>query len=913
MNIHRTTLLAVAALSAAIAVPQNDGLRSSSSLYLQALSKPDVSLTFDIKGQGRRFNPTWGLDQAYISAQFLKKGKNHMGKENVSIGRTSFRVLNPLKNDKDLTTEMIEGLQTRATNFDLIDKELPLLVNCDNGYPEEYTGGRINTYYTLNKKANVDHWKAVIAAHVDWMKAKTKHPIIGVSPFNEPDDALEKNKVGEIQGTEDDEAKIAKALKEMSSMSGILIAGGNTLNDDNALKWFNSGKQYYDWGNTHQLAGSFDNFAGFFQQLQKDGKVGYDDEMHNVAEAMVGLEYGMTVGIWWQFDSRARGEFCQISRHGERLAYGEHRNNWTAASVWRHDDGRVKAFVGGSERQSVTTNYQFVSTNREVYYDGYGPVREFLMKLPSGKSGDYMQPAQTNAERVIDVTWGDDVPVAPVTAGVYRLVNKSNSKVATVSGDNIAMASYSATDTKQQWNVAPAVSATSKYGGDFSFFDITSVSNNAIHMNVVDFSTSEANVMAYTMNEKADVNEQWYLEYVGDSFYYIRNRESALYLATSADDNVIQTTMKTSATDLNRMLWRLVPVDIRPERIAPAKPSGLSAETHSASVTLSWTANTESDLAGYLVLRAEKGTDDWNTIGRMVPTTTFTDNTCRQGVTYLYKVKAVDKAQNRSRQASDEVEATPTGEHSLIAHWKMDDNLNDETPNMMDAKMNGTASFVDRTAGGEVVGKALTMKASSSQYVQLPYEVANSDELTVAMWVYLKNSSAWQRLFDFGNDTDHYMFLTPKNADSNVMRFGIKNGGSEQVVNCKTALSISQWKHVAVTIGKDKTVIYVDGKEAGSSTGITIRPSDVHPVLNYLGRSQFASDPFLNANLSDVRIYNYAVSADDVQTIMNGGTLTTVKTLKDKSMEPTVYGLDGVRRASPKKGLNIIDGKKVVR
>ena len=66
----------------------------------------------------------------------------------------------------------------------------------------------------------------------------------------------------------------------------------------------------------------------------------------------------MTVGIWWGFDSRARGEFCQISRKGVRLSYGEHRANWTAASVWRHDDGRVKAFLGSSEPQAAPTEYQ---------------------------------------------------------------------------------------------------------------------------------------------------------------------------------------------------------------------------------------------------------------------------------------------------------------------------------------------------------------------------------------------------------------------------------------------------------------------------------------------------------------------------------------------------------------------------
>lgn len=36
---------------------------------------------------------------------------------------------------------------------------------------------------------------------------------------------------------------------------------GNTLNSDQALPWYNYLKDQLDEGNTHQLAGSFDNFA----------------------------------------------------------------------------------------------------------------------------------------------------------------------------------------------------------------------------------------------------------------------------------------------------------------------------------------------------------------------------------------------------------------------------------------------------------------------------------------------------------------------------------------------------------------------------------------------------------------------------------------------------------------------------
>lgn len=913
MNNLRTTFLAVAVLNAAISVAQNDGQRSSSSLYLQALAKPDVSLSFDVTAQGKRFQPIWGLDQAAVGAQVIKKGINHMGKENISIGRVAFRYTWPLVNDSVLASPLIDTLRIRCTNFNQVSPTLPLVLTADQGaFEYRDAQGNVKThaphdYYVKNSVANNEHWAAMINSHVHWIQKNTKHPVLGISPFNEGDYWSK-----EEGATPQKHYQVAKLLKEnYPRCADAIMVGANTLNNDKALDWYNPGKSIYEWGNTHQLAGSFDTFAAFYQQLEKDGKVGYADEMHNVAEAMVGLEYGMTYGIWWGFDSRARGEFCQISRNGSRLAYGEHRSNWTAASVWRHDDGRVKAFVGGSERQAVTTTFQLVSTDRLVYYDGYGPQRELVKTLPGGTG---YQKGQTNAECVIDVTWGEDVPVVPITAGVYRLVNKSASKYATWSGDNIALMNYSEASKMQQWNVSPAVSANCKYGGDYSFYDFVCVANNATRMNVLNFSTGNANVIGYAQNAVPDTNEQWYLEYAGDGYYYIRNRESAQYLAASTDGtDVVQSTMSATASQTvrNRMQWRILPVDVKYERVTPAQVQGLTAQANAASVTLSWTANTDSDLAGYMVMRAEKGSNEWNTVGRMVTTNTFTDNTCRQGVTYIYKVKAVDTAQNRSILASEEVEATPTGRRSLVAHWQMEDNLNDETANIMDAVAYGNVSYVD---AGTSTGKALRLinnNSNNQQYVQLPYEVAGSEELTVAMWVKLQSNTTWIRLFDFGYDTDHYLFLTPNGG--NVMRFAIKNGAEEQTVDCQSKLPTGLWKHVAVTIGKEKTTIYVDGEVAGSSTAITISPADVRPVLNYLGRSQFVADPLFQGQIDDVRIYNFAITADDVKTIMAGGEAVAVKTPTTAAQPNVIYDLNGVRQKAPKKGINIIDGKKVMK
>ena len=901
MNNKRNILFVVAALGAATAFAQ-EPVRSSSSLYLHAQKKADVSLPYAISAEGKRFQPTWGLDQAWPNESNLLKGINHMGKDNIGIGRTAFRYSVALTNDSVLGAADITALRERNTIFNKLSATLPLVFTADQEAvgPNDANPDRVPPeYFVKNKSANIEHWAAMINSHVHWMQANTKHPVVGISPFNEPDYWST-----EEGATPDKQWQVAKLLKEQyPRCAEIPMVGGNTLNNDKALEWYTPGKQYYEWGNTHQLAGSFDNFAGFFQQLKKDGKVGYADEMHNVGEAMVGLEYGMTVGIWWGFDSRARGEFCDISRNGVRLAYGEHRNNWTAASVYRHDDGRVKAFVGSSERQAKTTTYQFVSTERDVYYDGYGPVHEFVMEMPGGTG---YQTGQTNGERVINVTWGEDVPPSEIN-GTYKLLNKVSGATGNVvsytsSGDIIKQSKYTGTK-KQQWTVKPC---SSRIGGDFSFYDIESVDNANIRMNVKDYSKSQADILAWTQDGPTS-NEQWYLEYDGNGYYLIRNRESALYLASAGTGTMakIIQTPELTGTNRDRMLFRFVPVDVTYDTAAPAKPAGLLAESQSASVRLSWTANTETDVEGYMVVRAPKGTDDWNTIARQLTETYFVDNTCRPNTSYIYKVKAIDRSQNIS-EASDIVEAAPLSQPTMIARWDFEDNLNDDTQNMLDMASPSTPKYV---ADHKVGDKSLSLTA---QFVQLPYRVADSEELSVAMWVKWNTSTTqWQRIFDFGNDEDHYLFLTP-NSGTSKMRFAIKNGGDEQILDCPSKLSSYLWKHVVVTMGKDKTAIYVDGTEVASTTGITIKPSDIRPVLNYLGRSQYTADPNISANYDDVRIFNYALSADEVKAVKDG-TYTNIQSVENSdAVSKPIYTIDGKRIDRPQQGINIIDSRKIL-
>jgi len=87
----------------------------------------------------------------------------------------------------------------------------------------------------------------------------------------------------------------------------------------------------------------------------------------------------------------------------------------------------------------------------------------------------------------------------------------------------------------------------------------------------------------------------------------------------------------------------------------PAKPTGLTVTIDGGSIKLMWDTINESDLAGYNVYRGT--TDDFtpsstNKIAERLNASNYTDNSVVNGITYYYKVKAIDVCLNESA-ASD--------------------------------------------------------------------------------------------------------------------------------------------------------------------------------------------------------------------------------------------------------------------
>lgn len=162
-------------------------------------------------------------------------------------------------------------------------------------------------------------------------------------------------------------------------------------------------------------------------------------------------------------------------------------------------------------------------------------------------------------------------------------------------------------------------------------------------------------------------------------------------------------------------------------------------------------------------------------------------------------------------------------------------------------------------------GQALEFDGTN-HFLLLPPNIAHSNAFSFAAWVNWGGGGNWQRIFDFGDDTSRYLFLTPRSGDG-TLRFAIKNGGGEQLIQA-AALPVGTWTHVAVTLSGSTARLYTNGVLAASSTSFSILPSAFKPSRNYIGESQFVADPLFRGKLDEVLIGDYALTTAQVAALM---------------------------------------------
>ncbi|PZD94736.1 hypothetical protein DNH61_17460 [Paenibacillus sambharensis] len=217
--------------------------------------------------------------------------------------------------------------------------------------------------------------------------------------------------------------------------------------------------------------------------------------------------------------------------------------------------------------------------------------------------------------------------------------------------------------------------------------------------------------------------------------------------------------------------------------------------------------------------------------------------------------------------SSKEAVQAAVAQEDLVLHYSFDETsgttVRDASGNNRSGTMHGGASFSDGK-----VNNALTLNGSNG-YIQMPDGILqNVNAMTVSAWVKPGANPAWSRVFDFGSSTTSNLFLTLNNGANGTIRLGMVNGSTSHDIDAVEFPSSDAWQHVAVTMAGKVAVIYLNGIEVAQNSNITIKPSDLgNSTRNYIGRSQWP-DPYFNGKIDDFRVYNRALSGEDLKEVM---------------------------------------------
>ncbi len=153
-----------------------------------------------------------------------------------------------------------------------------------------------------------------------------------------------------------------------------------------------------------------------------------------------------------------------------------------------------------------------------------------------------------------------------------------------------------------------------------------------------------------------------------------------------------------------------------------------------------------------------------------------------------------------------------------------------------------------------VAGKAMVLDGEKD-YIKLPEGIMDGlTDFSITAWVHIDAPSPWYRLFDYGNSTELYMYLSPISSDGGKMRFSIKTDDAEQTITGSNPVPVGKWAHIAVVAKDGYSTLYLNGDAVGHNSKLTLAPNALGSTIrNFIRKSQHP-DPLLNASVDDFRI-----------------------------------------------------------
>ncbi|MCK4918754.1 MAG: LamG domain-containing protein, partial [Candidatus Pacebacteria bacterium] len=155
----------------------------------------------------------------------------------------------------------------------------------------------------------------------------------------------------------------------------------------------------------------------------------------------------------------------------------------------------------------------------------------------------------------------------------------------------------------------------------------------------------------------------------------------------------------------------------------------------------------------------------------------------------------------------------------------------------------------------------------SNDYVDVGNDssLSFSNNFTLEAWIYPKNYDGGRAIIR--KDSSYVIYYSSE--------LDFYNWADSSRLSCqKSNTPLNTWSHVVAVWDGTNKIIYVNGVVCVSAPSVNFseNSNDTH-----IGSNSFGSDYFFNGSIDDVRIYNYARTAEQIQMDYNAGVATHLK------------------------------------
>ena len=218
--------------------------------------------------------------------------------------------------------------------------------------------------------------------------------------------------------------------------------------------------------------------------------------------------------------------------------------------------------------------------------------------------------------------------------------------------------------------------------------------------------------------------------------------------------------------------------------------------------------------------------------------------------------------------------------NGLVAHWTFDETTGNQVTDSAGSHHGTLYNMTDSAWVAGKEGNALDFGGDSSgDYVAVADspELDLTNQLTLSAWVNGDVFGDWDGIISKGTSGISYgMDVQANGSVSFTANHSISGGVGSGDWYSNTKLSTGQWHHIAVTYDETAIRFYIDGQLDSNvvNTNLTFANSNQALILG----KDFSANNILNGRIDDARVYNRALSSEEITQLIQGESQSNITT-----------------------------------